>query len=58
MLQEDESLCQPCVPSEDDIDVDLKSALFNEPIVGEGPVLLDENGPGAIAPKLLQLHHR
>ena len=57
MVSESESLmCQPCVPTEDDADVDLKSAMFNEPIVGEGPVLLDENGPEAVRPKPLANH--
>ena len=54
MLTSDESpLCQECEPPEDDVDVDLKQALFNDPIVGEGQTLLDENGPGAIQPKPL-----
>ena len=47
---EDDGLCLPCAPSEDD--VDLKNALFDEPIVGKGHVLMDENGPGAIEPNL------
>ena len=52
MVSSDESLlCQPCAPDEED--VDLKSALFKDPIVGHGPVLIDENGCGALDPKPL-----
>ena len=46
--------CQPCAPDEED--VDLKPALFQDPIVGHGPVLFDENGCGALDHKPLSTH--
>ena len=53
MVSEGDSLCQPCAADEDDVDVDLRQALFKDPIVGNGHVLLDENGPGALEPRAL-----
>ena len=44
----EESLLQPAGLEPE---VDLKQALFNEPIVGIETTLLDENWPGALAPR-------
>ena len=42
-------LCGVCA----DEDIDLKQALFDDPIVGRGPTLLDEHGLGALEPREL-----
>ena len=54
MFSEDESLCQPCaVQGGDGEDVDLKEALFDDPIIGSGHTLCDSNGLGALEPRAL-----
>ena len=59
---DDLSLCYACVDGNDDLlcgvcsddgDVDLKHALFDDPIVGRGPTLLDKHGLGALEPREL-----
>ena len=47
----DQSLCQPCQGEEEEEElVNMKDALFDDPIVGHEQVLLDEQGPGALDP--------
>ena len=48
MFHGGEDLCQECEPVEED--VNLKDALFDDPIIGHGQTLLDEHGPGALEP--------
>ena len=47
----EESLMQPA--GLDEPEVDLKHAIFQEPIVGTEKVLLDSHGPGAVAPRAI-----
>ena len=57
MTNADELSCQPCAEQGDDLffeeEVDMKKAMFQEPIVGEEQIVLNEYGPGALEAKPL-----